>query len=57
MEDKVQDQKQDDNRQPMPEEAEQKLDDVNHNMKEKTNYDEYNHHTSNDPNPGTERDI
>jgi len=57
MENKVQDQKQNDNRQTMPKETQYKLDNMNNDMKEKAYYDEHDHQTNGDPNPGTERNI
>ena len=57
MENKVQDQKQNDNRQTMPEETQYKLDNMNNDMKEKAYYDEHDHQTNDDPNQGTERNI
>jgi hypothetical protein len=57
MQNKVQDQEQNGNRQTMPKETKCKLDNANHDMKEKTYYYEHDYQADDNPNQGTERYI
>ena len=57
MENKVQDQQQNDDRQTMPKETQRKVKNTKHNVKEKTQDYEHDHDTGDDPNPATERHI